>query len=45
MVTRTMLFEEVWKYAYVPHSNLVDVQHMGRLRQMVDAANDPRRTS
>jgi hypothetical protein len=28
MVTRAMLFEEVWNYRFVPNSNLVDV-HMG----------------
>jgi two-component system OmpR family response regulator len=35
MVTRAMLFEEVWNYRFVPNSNLVDV-HMGRLRRKVD---------
>jgi two-component system OmpR family response regulator len=35
MVTRAMLFEEVWNYGFVPNSNLVDV-HMGRLRRKVD---------
>ncbi len=34
-VTRTMLFEEVWKYSFTPRSNLVDV-HMGRLRRKLD---------
>ncbi len=39
LVTRALLFEDVWNYRYVPDSNLVDV-HMGRLRHKVDAAGD-----
>jgi len=39
MVTRAMLFEDVWNYRFVPDSNLVDV-HMGRLRHKVDAPGD-----
>src|SRR6516164_9378556 len=39
LLTRAMLFEEVWNYKFVPHSNLVDV-HMGRLRRKVDATNE-----
>jgi two-component system OmpR family response regulator len=39
MVTRAMLFEEVWNYRFVPDSNLVDV-HMGRLRRKVDAPGE-----
>ena len=39
LLTRAMLFEEVWNYKFVPHSNLVDV-HMGRLRRTVDATNE-----
>jgi two-component system OmpR family response regulator len=35
LLTRAMLFEEVWNYKFVPASNLVDV-HMGRLRRKVD---------
>ncbi len=35
LLTRAMLFEEVWNYKFVPRSNLVDV-HMGRLRKKVD---------
>jgi two-component system OmpR family response regulator len=35
LLTRAMLFEEVWNYNFVPQSNLVDV-HMGRLRRKVD---------
>ena len=39
LLTRAMLFEEVWNYKFVPRSNLVDV-HMGRLRRKVDAPED-----
>jgi two-component system, OmpR family, response regulator len=39
MLTRAMLFEEVWNYKFEPQSNLVDV-HMGRLRRKVDATNE-----
>jgi two-component system, OmpR family, response regulator len=35
LLTRAMLFEEVWNYKFMPQSNLVDV-HMGRLRRKVD---------
>jgi two-component system, OmpR family, response regulator len=39
MLTRAMLFEEVWSYKFVPQTNLVDV-HMGRLRRKVDRPDD-----
>jgi two-component system, OmpR family, response regulator len=39
LLTRAMLFEEVWNYKFVPHSNLVDV-HMGRLRRKLDGPNE-----
>jgi len=39
LLTRAMLFEEVWNYKFVPHSNLVDV-HMGRLRRKVDTPDE-----
>jgi two-component system, OmpR family, response regulator len=39
LLTRAMLFEEVWNYKFVPQSNLVDV-HMGRLRHKVDGPNE-----
>ncbi len=39
VVTRAMLFEEVWHYRFDPRTNLVDV-HMGRLRRKVDAAGE-----
>ena len=40
LLTRAMLFEEVWNYKFVPQSNLVDV-HMGRLRRKVDLPEEP----
>jgi two-component system, OmpR family, response regulator len=39
LLTRAMLFEEVWNYKFVPQSNLVDV-HMGRLRRKVDGLDE-----
>ena len=39
VVTRAMLFEEVWHYRFDPRTNLVDV-HMGRLRRKVDAVGE-----
>jgi two-component system OmpR family response regulator len=36
VLTRAMLLENVWKYKFVPQTNVVDV-HMGRLRHKVDA--------
>ena len=39
LLTRAMLFEEVWNYKFVPQTNLVDV-HMGRLRRKVDRAEE-----
>jgi len=40
LLTRGMLFEEVWNYKFVPQTNLVDV-HMGRLRRKVDNPSEP----
>jgi two-component system OmpR family response regulator len=40
IVTRAMLFEEVWRYRFDPGTNLVDV-HMGRLRRKIDHARAP----
>ena len=40
LLTRAMLFEEVWNYKFVPQSNLVDV-HMGRLRRKIDQSGEP----
>jgi two-component system OmpR family response regulator len=39
VLTRAMLLEEVWKYKFVPQTNLVDV-HMGRLRHKVDEPSE-----
>ena len=39
LLTRAMLLEEVWKYKFVPATNLVDV-HMGRLRHKVDGTDE-----
>jgi len=40
LVTRAMLFKDVWNYTFVPQSNLVDV-HMGRLRRKIDQSAEP----
>jgi DNA-binding response OmpR family regulator len=40
VLTREMLFQEVWKYKFVPKTNLVDV-HMGRLRRKIDGPHEP----
>jgi two-component system OmpR family response regulator len=40
ILTREMLLREVWKYRFVPKSNLVDV-HMGRLRRKIDGPHEP----
>jgi DNA-binding winged helix-turn-helix (wHTH) protein len=39
LLTRAVLFKEVWHYKFVPESNLVDV-HIGRLRRKVDGADE-----
>jgi two-component system OmpR family response regulator len=39
LVTRAMLFREVWNYKFVPESNLVDV-HIGRLRRKIDQSDE-----
>ena len=39
LLTRATLLQEVWRYRFVPETNLVDV-HMGRLRRKVDAPNE-----
>jgi DNA-binding winged helix-turn-helix (wHTH) protein len=39
LLTRAMLFRDVWNYKFVPETNLVDV-HMGRLRRKVDGSNE-----
>ncbi|AWB21578.1 DNA-binding response regulator [Methylobacterium currus] len=40
VVTRALLFEEVWNYRFTPRSNLIDV-HLGRLRRKLEAAGEP----
>jgi two-component system OmpR family response regulator len=40
VITRTMLFEEVWGYHFDPGTNLIDV-HMGRLRKKIDLPDMP----
>lgn len=40
VVTRDMLFRELWHYNFTPRSNLVDV-HMGRLRRKLDLPDEP----
>ena len=40
VVTRTLLFEEVWNYRFTPKSNLIDV-HVGRLRRKLEAVGEP----
>jgi DNA-binding response OmpR family regulator len=39
LLTRATLLKEVWRYRFVPETNLVDV-HMGRLRRKVDGENE-----
>jgi DNA-binding winged helix-turn-helix (wHTH) protein len=39
LLSRATLLKEVWRYRFVPETNLVDV-HMGRLRRKVDASNE-----
>ena len=38
LLTRATLLKDVWRYRFVPKTNLVDV-HMGRLRRKVDGSN------
>jgi DNA-binding response OmpR family regulator len=40
VLTREILLREVWKYKFVPKTNLVDV-HMGRLRRKIDGPYEP----
>jgi DNA-binding winged helix-turn-helix (wHTH) protein len=39
LLTREILFKEVWDYKFVPETNLVDV-HLGRLRRKIDGPNE-----
>jgi two-component system OmpR family response regulator len=40
VVTRAMMFEEVWNYRFTPKSNLIDV-HLGRLRRKLETGGEP----
>ena len=40
VVTRAMMFEEVWNYRFAPKSNLIDV-HVGRLRKKLEVQGEP----
>jgi two-component system OmpR family response regulator len=40
VVTRTMLFENVWDYHFDPQTNVIDV-HISRLRGKIDEDGDP----
>ena len=39
LVTRANLLKDVWRYRFVPETNLLNV-HMGRLRRKIDGSND-----
>src|ERR1700676_5586902 len=39
LLTRAKLFQEVWRYKFLPETNLVDV-HMGRLRRKLSGPNE-----
>jgi hypothetical protein len=39
LLTRAKLFQDIWRYKFVPETNLVDV-HMGRLRRKVEGPNE-----
>lgn len=39
VITRTMLLEDLWKYRFVPQTNLVDV-HIGKVRRKVDGPGE-----
>ena len=39
VLTRDMLLEDVWRYRFIPQTNLVDV-HIGKLRRKVDGPNE-----
>jgi two-component system, OmpR family, response regulator len=40
IITRTMLFEEVWGYRYDPQTNVIDV-HVGKLRRKLEEGGRP----
>jgi DNA-binding response OmpR family regulator len=39
LLTKEMLFKDVWNYKFVPNTNLIDV-YVGRLRRKVDGPNE-----
>lgn len=39
IVTREMLLKDVWRYHFIPKTNLVDV-HVGKLRRKIDAPDE-----
>ncbi|VTZ26864.1 Response regulator MprA [Methylocella tundrae] len=39
-VTRAMLLEDIWRYRFMPETNVVDV-HVGKLRRKMDSAGEP----
>jgi len=40
LVTRTMLFQEVWGYSFDPGTNIIEV-HVNRLRKKISVSNGP----
>ena len=40
LITRAMLLESVWRYRFIPETNLVDV-HIGKLRRKIDDEHGP----
>ena len=40
VVTREMLLRDVWRYCFIPKTNLVDV-HLGKLRRKIDMPDEP----
>lgn len=39
-ITRAMLLEQVWRYRFIPNTNVVDV-HIGHLRRKIDLPGEP----
>jgi len=39
LLTRDMLLEDVWRYRFIPQTNLVDV-HIGKLRRKIDGPDE-----
>ena len=40
VITRAMLFEQIWHYHFDPRTNLIDV-HIGKLRRKIDLPDEP----